>query len=100
MFQKIKTWAEMPDQQKLNFLIGIVIVAMSWVIYFMDTKISEVKAEKAAQRIEHVTREASMEAKLDVCQQNYLIYLQKSEREYRDLLFEARRLKRRNDGIN
>lgn len=93
MFEKLFKLSEQPLQVRYNFLLLGIIVALCFLIWFMNGLIVAKKEEKSNQHIEHVAKEASYEARLSVCQDQYLRYLEKSEREYKELLFETKRLK-------
>lgn len=101
-YENIKGWTEMPLKQRLNFLIGGIIVILCFIIIHYEWKISENRKEYNQIISEIVTRrdarEAGLEAKVDICNQSYLQYLQKSEAEYRELLFQAKKLKEKIDG--
>lgn len=96
-FDQLRQWSKMPVKQRYNLTVGIIIVVLCAVIIYYEKKVN-LKNEQHRLAItsivdRYTTREASLEAKLDVCNQNYLLYLQKSEKEYRELLFEAKKLK-------
>ena len=96
-FKEISDFAKMPLKTRYNLLIGLVVFCLCSVIVYYEKKI--IKRDET-HRItvtgivnRYSAREAALEAKVDFCNQNYLLYLQKSEKEYRELLFEAKKLK-------
>lgn len=97
MFEKIKVWTEMSPGQRLTFLTGTIIVVLSIVIIHYENKTKSLN-EHYTNVINNINSrcaidKARMEAKLETCNQNYLLYLQESERDYRELLFEFKRIK-------
>jgi len=96
-YENIKEWAKMPLKQRYNLLIGVIIVALCWVIIHYEKKVNRNNEQYRTTINSIVTRyrgdKAALEAKLEVCNQNYLLYLQESEKEYKELLFEAKKLK-------
>ena len=101
-YDKIKGWSEMPPTQKLNFLIGAIIVVLCVVIMHYEYQLSETRERKNLEIREiktlHATRQAALEAKVDICNQNQLEYLRQSEQDYRELLFQFKRVKEKIDG--
>jgi len=83
--------------QRYNMLLGAVVVVLVAVIIFLKNDINDVRAESrdtiSSVITRYTAREAALEAKLEVCNQERLERLIKSEKEYRDLLFEAKKLK-------
>lgn len=96
-FNQIKEWSKMSLAQRYNMLLGAVVVVLVAVIIFLKNDINDVRAESRdtinGVITRYTAREAALEAKLEVCNQERLERLIKSEKEYRDLLFEAKKLK-------
>lgn len=96
-FEKLTSWSKMPPRQKLNVLIGAIVIVLCSIIIHYERKEAKTREENRNIIASIVTRrdarEAALEAKVEICNQSYLQYLQKSEKEYRDLLFEAKKLK-------
>ena len=97
IFDHLKIWAEMPLKTRYNLLVGSIIVVLCLVIINYERKLN-LKDEDRRTTINSIVtrytaREAALENKVEICNQSYLLYLQKSEKEYRELLFEAKRLK-------
>ena len=84
-------------KQRYNMLLGAVLVVLVIVIVWFSNEIKSVRNESSDAINSIVTRytarEAALEAKLEVCNQERLQRLIKSEKEYRELLFEAKKLK-------
>jgi len=85
--------------QRYNMLLGAIVVVLVAVIIFLKNDINDVRAESRdtinGVITRYTAREAALEAKLEVCNQERLERLIKSEKEYRDLLFEAKQLKQK-----
>lgn len=94
--RNIISWSKMPLKQRYNVLIALVVVTLCGVIVHYEKKVN-INAENHRTVINNIitrytNREAVLEARLEVCNQNYLLYLQKSEKEYKELLFQAKKL--------
>lgn len=94
---KLFQWSKMPPEQQVKIILAVVVMALCSVIIHYENKVkrNENEFHDIINRINtrHINRESVLEARLEVSNQNYLLYLQKSEREYKDLLFEAKKLK-------
>ena len=104
-YEQIKDWANMPLNQRYNMLLGAVVVVLVGVIMFFSNEIKNQKVEYQAAvnslNTRYTAREAALETKLDICNQERLQRLIKSEQEYRELLFQAKKLKEKlNENTN
>ena len=101
IYENLKEWSNMPADKRLNMLVGIIIALLCTVIIYYERKVNARNENNRAAVSELVVRysarEAALEAKVDMCNANYLQYLQTSEKEYRELLFEAKKLKEQVD---
>lgn len=101
-FEKITAWSNMPPRQRLNVLIGAIVVVLCIIIMYYERKLTKNEQDHRNTIASIITRrdarEAALSAKVEICNQSYLQYLQKSEEEYRELLFEAKELKKKIDG--
>lgn len=100
-FDNIKEWGELPVQKRYNVLIGGIIVVLCAIIINYERKLNkkdeDMRVAVNGLVVRYTAREASLENKVEICNQAYLQYLQKSEKEYRELLFEAKQLKAKID---
>lgn len=87
----------MPLRTRYNLLLGCIIVVLCAVIVNYERKLSirdeDNRTTINSIVIRYTAREAALENKVEICNQSYLQYLQKSESEYRELLFVAKKLK-------
>lgn len=95
----------MPLKTRYNLLLGSIIVVLCLVIINYERKLNlkdeSYRNDINSNTIRSTAREAALENKVEICNQSYLLYLQKSEKEYRDLLFEAKKLKEKiNENAN
>lgn len=95
--ENLKYWANLPVSKRYNIVIAMIVITLCSVIVHYEKKVI-LKDEEHRDSVNSIisrytAREAALEAKLEICNQNYLLYLQKSEAEYRELLFQAKRLK-------
>lgn len=90
MFEKLLIWSKLTIRQRLNFLMALIIVILGWQILTLRQDLKD-------EQLRCAIRKGDIEKRLDFCNQNYLLYLQTSERELRELLFEVKQLKRERD---
>lgn len=101
MWEKIKSFSKMPLEQRYNIVLALVVVALGYIVYKQDHKLKTQDAQHKNTINSIVTRFrgdiANCETQLKSCNESYLLYLQTSEKEYRELLFEAKKLKEKID---
>jgi len=97
MFNKLIIWSNLTPTKKLNFLVGVVIVALSSVVIHYENKTMALNEEHTNTVNRNFTRysarEAALQAKIEICNQNYFLYLQENEKEYKQLFLEAKSIK-------
>lgn len=102
--ENLKYWANLPLPKRYNIVIAMIVMTLCSVIIHYEKKVvaQNEQHKDAINRIvnRYIARETALEAKLDICNQNYLLYLQKSEAEYRELLFQAKKLKEKIEDEN
>ena len=81
MFDNIVIWSKLTLRQRYNFLIGIIIVILGYVIVRQEQRCSEMRTIYRTEKIE-------LQNKIDDLKANHLEYLQKLDSEYRELLKE------------
>ncbi len=94
----------MPLKQRYNMLLGAVVIVLVVVIVWFSNEITNVRNESRATISSIVTRysarEAALQSKLEICNDERLQRLIASEKEYRELLFQAKKLKEKLDENN
>ena len=91
-------------KQRYNMLLGAILIVLVSVIMYFSYEVKSVRNESRdtlnAVVTRYTAREAALEAKLEICNEERLQRLIKSEKEYRDLLFQAKKLKEKIDENN
>lgn len=75
VIDKISDWSKLSIEQRYNFLLGVVVVALMGVVYFQEQK------------------RADLMAKCELEQKEHLNYLKQLDVEYRILLRELNNIK-------
>lgn len=99
-FNKVKEWSEMTLPMRYNFLLGTIVVVLSFVIIHLYVyEIPQIKDDhkNTINSIvdRYTARESAIQARLEVCNENYIRYLENNEKTLRELLFEARKIKQK-----
>lgn len=101
-FNQIKIWSQLPLKQRMNMLMGAIIVVLCFVIvndqyqlYKADKKLINTTDKINA---EHAIIVTILQTRIDECNKSYLQYLQKNEKETRDILFEVKKVKEEING--
>lgn len=86
MFNKITQWANMSVEKRYNFLLGLIIVVLGFVITKQHSDCILMRREYREERRE-------IQGKLDDQKNQHLMYLREMDKEYRALLKELNQLK-------
>lgn len=108
--QLLDTWVNLEDKKKVSYITGIVIVILCLVIYggfiHYENKLTEAENEKTRIRNEHtivvngiISRYNGLldheRQEKEECEDNFVRYLEKNEKETRDLLFNSEKLEKK-----
>ncbi|OBQ56089.1 hypothetical protein JJL45_05250 [Tamlana sp. s12] len=100
LFEKIKTWSEMPEKQRYTFFYGVVIVALASVIGH-DHLVRIPQIEQTHENTLRTDRDRCSadviyyKEKAESIAKSFSDYLQKNEKEVRTLLYNGIQLNRK-----
>lgn len=84
----ISEWNNLSPEKKLTATLAIIIFSLVTVILYYESKLNRIES---AYKKDLKEKEKENEAVL----KNHILYMQKSEREYRDIVLDIRKLKER-----
>lgn len=95
-YKDVKEWSKMPLEQRYNIIIALIVLTLCGVIIHYENKVNTENEQHQTTINRIVTRyrgdKAALEAKLDACNENFRLYLEENEKEFKALLFEAQKL--------
>lgn len=84
----IKEWNDLSPEKKLTATLAIIILVLVTVIMYYESKLNRIETNYQKELREK-------EKEKEVILINHIYYIQKSEREYRDIILDIEKLKKR-----
>jgi len=97
MIDTIFKWGNLNLQTRYNILIGAIVVVLGYVIIHLNTNIKALENEIRTNTVDCNARidaiRDSCDREISLCKESFLEYLKNNEKEVRDILFEAKKIK-------
>lgn len=97
-FGNLESWSKMPTNQRLNLLIGAIIVCLAAVIVYYEAykipQINEVHNNNINRNNDrHSMREINLQTKLDLCNQHLIKVIQENKKDFEKLFYTTQNLR-------